>query len=87
MSSVLRAELKDNNRTSIFRDYYFNRIANLWNNIPNDVRQAESIDSFKRKLKLFYLKRLFNVFDGDNFCTFKIICPKCCQVNTLTVCT
>ena len=25
--------------------------ANLSNNIPNDVRQAEPIDSFKRKLK------------------------------------
>ena len=62
---------------------YFNRIANLWNNIPNeiDVRQAESIDSFKRKLKSFYFKRLFNV--GDNFRPFKIICPKCRRVNTL----
>ena len=41
------------NRTSTFRDFYFNRIVNLWNNIPNDVGQAESIDSFKRKLKSF----------------------------------
>ena len=40
-----------NNRTSTFRDFYFNMIANLSNNIPNDVRQAEPIDSFKRKLK------------------------------------
>ena len=77
----------NNNRTSIFRDFYFNRIANLWNNIPNDVRQAGSIDSFKSGLKSFYFKRLFNVFDGDNFRTFKIICPKCRRVNTLTACT
>ena len=78
----------NNNRTSTFRDFYFNsyRIANLWNNIPNDVRQAESIDSFKRKLKWFYFKRLFNVFDGDNFRIFKIICPKCGRVNTLVAC-
>ena len=41
------------NRTSTFRDFYFNRIVNLWNNIPNDVGQAESIDSCKRKLKSF----------------------------------
>ena len=75
----------NNNRTSTFRDFYFNRITNLWNNIPNDVRQAESIDSFKRKLKWFYFKRL-NVFDGDNFRTFKIICPKCGRVNTLVAC-
>ena len=33
----------NNNRTSTFRVFYFNRITNLWNNIPNDVRQAESI--------------------------------------------
>ena len=41
-------------------------------NIPNDVRQAESIDSFKLNLSRF--KRLFNVFDGNNFRTFKIVC-------------
>ena len=39
----------NNNRTSTFRDYFFNRIAILWNNVPNDVRLADSIDSFKRK--------------------------------------
>ena len=75
----------NNNRTSTFRDFYFNRITNLWNNIPNDARQAKSIDSFKRKLKWFYFKRI-NVFDGDNFRTFKIICPKCGRVNTLVAC-
>ena len=75
----------NNNRTSTFRDFYFNRITNLWNNIPNDVRQAESIDSFKRKLKWFYFKRL-DVFDGDNFRTFTIICPKCGRVNILFAC-
>ena len=74
-----------NNCTSTFWDFYFNRIANLWNSIPNDVRQAESIDSFKREL--FYFNGLFNVFDDDNFRTFKIICPKCHRVNTLTACT
>ena len=77
----------NNNRLSTYRDFYFNRKANLWNNKPNDVRQAESIDSFKRELKSFYFKRLFNVFDGDNFPTFEIICPKCRRVNTLTACT
>ena len=42
-----------------------------------------TIDTFKRELKSFYFKRLFNVFDGDNFRTFKITCPKCRRVNTL----
>ena len=48
--SGLNLNINNNNRTSTFRDFYFNRIAKLWNNIPNDVRQAESIDSFKREL-------------------------------------
>lgn len=69
--SVLNLKINNNHRTSTFRDFYFNRIANLWNNIPNDVRQAESIDSFKHKLNSFHFKRLFNVFDGDNFRTLK----------------
>lgn len=56
-------------------------------NISNDVRQAESIDFFKCKLKSLYLKRLFNAFDGDNFRIFKIVCPKRRWVNTLVVCT
>ena len=66
---MLRAELiKINNyRTATIRDFFFNGIANLSNNIPNDVMQTESIDCFKRELKSFYFKRLFNVFDGDNF--------------------
>jgi len=78
----------NNNRKSTFRDFYFNTMANLWNQcLMMSGRPAESIDSFKRKLKSFYFKRLFNVFDGDNCRTFKIICPKCRRVNTLTVCT
>ena len=77
----------NNNRTSTFWDFYFNRIAILGNNITNDVRQAESIDSFKRKRNSFYLKRLFNVFGDDNVRTFKIICPNCRRVNTFAVCT
>ena len=64
------------NHTSTIWDFCCNRIANVWNNIPNDVRQAESVDSFKRKLKSFYFKRLFRIFYGDNFLTFKTNCPK-----------
>jgi len=85
--SGLNLKINNYNRTSTFWDFYFNRIAILWNNKPNDVRQAEPIDSFKHKLKSFYFKRLFYVFDGDNLRTFKIICPKCRRVNTLVACT
>ena len=37
--------------------------------------------------KSFYFTRLLNVFDGDNFRSFKLICPKCRRVNIFSVCT
>ena len=61
----------NNNRTSTFRDVYFDRIANLWNNIPSDVRQAESIDSFKRNLNSFYFKRLSTFLMATTFVPLK----------------
>ena len=46
------------------------------------------VDSFAltSTLKSFYFKRLYNVFDGDNVRSFKIICPKCRRVNILKAC-
>ena len=73
-------------RTSLFRDYFFNRIAIMWNGIPEDIKVATTLCSFKRQLKSFYIKRLYNVFDGDNVRSFKIICPKCRRVNILKAC-
>ena len=70
-------------RTSLFRDYFFNRIAIIWNGIPEDIKVATTLRSFKRQLKSFYFKRLCNVFDGDNVRSFKIICRR---VNILKAC-
>ena len=39
-----------------------------------------------RQLKSSYFKRLYNVFDGDNVRSFKIICPECRRVNILKAC-
>ena len=61
----------NNNRTSTFRDYYFNRIAILWNNIPNDVRQAESIDSFKVNLNCFILRNFSTLLMATTFVPLK----------------
>ena len=63
-----------------------NRIAIIWNGIPEDIKVATTLCSFKRQLKSFYFKRLYNVFDGDNVRSFKIICPKCRRVNILKAC-
>ena len=72
--------------TSLFRNYFFNRITIIWNGIPENIKVANSLRSFKRQLKSFYFKRLYNVFDGDNARSFKIICPKCHRVNILKAC-
>ena len=63
-------------RTSLFRDFFFNRITILWNSIPDDIKLATFLDSFKRKLKSFFFWRLHYVFGGDNIRSYKIICPK-----------
>ena len=73
-------------RTSLFRDYFFNRIAIIWKGIPEVIKVATTLCSFKRQLKSFYFKRLYNVFDGDNVSSFKIIFPKCRCVNILKAC-
>ena len=74
-------------RTSSFRDFYFNRITLMWNSLPKNIKDSDTISSFKSKLKSFYFTKLLNAFDRDNFCSFKLICPKCRSVNTSSVCT
>ena len=74
-------------RTSSFREFYFNRITLMWNSLPKNIKDSDTISSFKSKLKSFSFTRLLNAFDGDNFHSFKLICPKCHRVNTSSVCT
>ena len=73
-------------RTSHFRDFFFNRITILWNSIPDGIKLATFLDSFKRMLKSFFFWRLHYVFGGDNFRSYKIICPKCRRVNIRNAC-
>ena len=74
-------------RMSSFRDFYFNRITLMWNSLPKNIKDSDTISSFKSKLKSFYFTRLLNAFNGDNFHSFKLIRPKCRRVNTSSVCT
>ena len=83
-SSLTESWLSDS--TLIFW-FYFNRITLMWNSLPKNIKDSDTISSFKSKLKSFYFTRLLNAFDGDNFHSFKLICPKCCRVNTSSVCT
>ena len=74
-------------RTSSFRDFYFNRITLMWNSLPKNIKDSDTISSFKSKLKSFYFTRLLNAFDGDNFRSIKLICPKCLRAHTSSICT
>ena len=52
----------------------------MWNSLPKNIKDSDTISSFKSKLKSFYFTRLLNAFDGDNFHSFNLICPKCRRV-------
>ena len=58
----------------------------MWNSLPKNIKDSDTVSSFKSKLKSFYITRLLTDFDGDNL-SFKLICPKCHHVNTSSVCT
>ena len=53
----------------------FNRLARLWNKLPQHIRMSDSLDSFKRQLGVLYKSHLID-FDIKNRCTWGIIC--CC---------
>ena len=74
-------------RTSLFRDSYFIRISNLWNAIPGYIKSESLLESFKKKLKSFFYKRLTIVFNQDDIRPFKLVCSKCHRLNMFTSCT
>ena len=43
------------NRTNLGVYSTRNKVINIWNTIPNDIKQSISINVFKRKIKLFLL--------------------------------
>ena len=49
----------------------FNRLARLWNKLPQHIRMSDSLSSFKRQLGVLI------DFDINNLCTWGIIC--CCS--------
>ena len=52
----------------------------MWNSLPKNIKDSDTISSFKSKLKSFYFTRLLNAFDDDNFRSLNLICPKCRRV-------
>ena len=84
----IRAVFKDKRLSYVFLPrLLLQRITLIWNSLPKNIKDSDTISSFKSKLKSFYFTRLLNVFDGDNFRSFKLICPKCRRVNIFSVST
>ena len=54
----------------------FNRLARLWNKLPQHIRMSDSLGSFYRQLGVLYKSHLID-FDINNRCTWGIIC--CCS--------
>ena len=45
-------------RTNIFKYSYFNRIVDMWNSLPHSVRQAHSVQIFKKSVGDILIRRL-----------------------------
>ena len=60
-------------KTECFKRSFFNRIVPLWNALPRQMRDADSIYYFKRKLVMHY-DNLVTDFDTDIICTWSGAC-------------
>ena len=52
---------------------YFYRTARLWNTLPFVIRDASSVQIFKKSLNELYLT-MVNLFDVNNRCTWSLAC-------------
>ena len=52
---------------------YFSRTARLWNTLPFVIRDASSLQIFKKNLNELHLA-MINSFDVNNRCTWKLAC-------------
>ena len=58
-------------RTSLCRDSLFNRIVNMWNNLPVHMRKSSSFISFKSRLNDYCFNKLLSTCDSDRPSTWK----------------
>jgi len=61
-------------RTEHFKSMYFNRLPHLWNILPRDIRDCDTLSSFKSKLFDHYFTRLQSSYDVFNSCTWTSVC-------------
>ena len=60
-------------KTVQFQCTYFYRTARLWNTLPFVIRDASSLQIFKKNLNELYLA-MVNLFDVNNRCTWSLAC-------------
>ena len=60
-------------RTQCFKRSFFNKIVPMWNALPRQLRDADSIYSCKRELVMHY-DNLLTDFETDNVCTWSGAC-------------
>ena len=58
-------------KTVQFQCTYFYRTARLWNTLPFVIRDAGSLQIFKKNLNEIYLT-MVNLFDVNNRCTWSL---------------
>ena len=63
-----------NVRTKTFKSFYSNRVISIWNRLPTDLRQEQSLDGFVRKLNSFYYLKFQTSFNCGNVCSWTSIC-------------
>ena len=60
-------------KTSTHLSSYFCRLVHLWNALPRDIREANSLYSFKKYINQLYFSKLIN-FNIYQRCTWSIAC-------------
>ena len=70
-------------RTKLFQFSYFNRIAKLWNTLPESTRTLSSLNQFKSHVLQRYSAAFRTNYDVTNCNTWKSIYCKCSRSRNL----
>ena len=75
--------LNQNHRYALFENYFFQRVAHVWNKVPYDTRELlvnlEEMAPAKTTIKKFLFQEFYTKFSTDRKCTWYIhcTCPTC----------
>ena len=61
--------------TNRSRNFYFNRVARLWNALPPIFDLSLSLPTIKLLLNKFLWSHFLEHFDSTNACTYHFLCP------------